>query len=74
MRVPRASGDEPWYADIQALVDGITPRAQRRRTRTGRVVTRWVYEDPRSGQRLVVGVDADDGVPIVLSLHRAAVE
>ena len=63
-----------WYADIQALVDRITPRVQRRRTRTGRVVTRWVYEDSRSGQRLVVGVDKDDGVPIVLSLHRAAVE
>lgn len=63
-----------WYADIQALVDRITPRVQRRRTRTGRVVTRWIYENLRSGQRLVVGVDKDDGVPIVLSLHRAAVE
>ena len=30
---------------------------------TGRESVRWLYEDPKEGRRLVVGVDKDDGVP-----------
>ena len=38
---------------------------------TGRESIRWVYDDrPGEVRRLVVGVDKDDGVPIVFTLHR----
>ena len=65
------------YAAIQEMLDVITPWTQiHKNRRTGRESTRWVYEGRVPGsddvRRLVVGVDEDDGVPIVLSLHRTA--
>ena len=65
-----------WYADIQWMLDTITPRTRIVRDRkTGRESVRWEYEhedpeDPKESRRLVVGVDEDDGVPIVFTLHR----
>ena len=53
-----------WYAAIQEMLDTVTPEEQHRRDGP-----RWLYED-KEGRRLVVGVDRDDGVPIVYSLHR----
>ena len=53
------------------MLDTITPRPQPvKDQQTGRESIRWVYEDPREGRRLVVGIDQDDDVPIVYSLMR----
>ena len=65
-----------WYAAIQRMLDTITPWEQPvKDRRTGRESVRWVYEDqpgtdPDEVRRLVVGIDEDDGVPIVFTLHR----
>ena len=61
-----------WYADLQRMLDTITLRMQTVKNRkAGRESIRWVYEDhPGEVRRLVVGIDEDDGVPIVFSLHR----
>ena len=81
-RFERAAGDADFCAVTEARLTVIAflhdfgklnagfqwfPRTRGDRPR---VEVRWVYEDPRSGQRLVVGVDRDDGAPIVYSLHR----
>ena len=48
-----------WYADLQRMLDTITPRMQIVKNRkTGCESILWVYEDrPDEVRRLVVGVD-----------------
>ena len=51
-----------WYADVQEMMDGLTPR----RNAAGR----WEYIDRADGRVLVVDV-APGGYPVVVSLHRS---